>query len=82
MGELVTVRVSTSMMRIHELPEGLRVAWSESDAEQVLYVEGIFYKYLKEGWMAYSDSETGKQLILRFDPKLARIVLIPPIGGG
>ena len=82
MGELVSVKVSTALMRSHELPDGLRVTWEESAPEQVSYAEREFYRYVKEGWIAFSEDEEGKKQILRFDPKLARIVMIPPIGGG
>ncbi len=82
MGEIVSVRVSTAMMRSHELPGGLRVTWDEGSAEEVSRAEGEFYRYLREGWLAFIEGEDGKKQILRFDPKLPRIILIPPIGGG
>ena len=82
MGEIVTVTISTGMFRAHELPEGLRVSWSESDAEQVSYAEMFFSSYIKEGWIAYSEVGKEKRQIIRFDPKLTKIVLIPPMGGG
>jgi hypothetical protein len=63
-------------------PDGLKVICDESDAEQISHAESVFYKYLKEGWIAFNEDETGKKQILSFDPKLTRIVLIPPIGGG
>ncbi len=82
MGEIVTIRVSTALMRSHELPEGLKVTWVESDKEQISHAERVFYRYLKEGWIAFNEDEKGKKQILRFDPRLTRIVLLPPLGGG
>ena len=82
MGEIVTVTISTGMFRAHELPEGSRFSWSESDAEQVSYAEKFFNRYIKEGWLAYSEVEKEKRQIIHFDPKLNKIVLLPPIGGG
>ena len=82
MGELVTVTISTGMFRAHELPEGYKVTWSESDVEQVSNAAKIFNSYIKEGWIAYSEIEKEKRQILNFDPKLKKIVLLPPMGGG
>jgi hypothetical protein len=81
-GEIVAIKVSTALMRSHELPDGLKATWNESDAVQISHAEKVFYRYLKEGWIAFNEDETGKKQILSFDPKLTRIVLIPPIGGG
>jgi hypothetical protein len=82
MGEMVAVRISTALMRSHELPDGLKVTWIESDTEQVSHAERTFYSYIKEGWIAFKVDENEKKQILIFDPKLNRIVLIPPLGGG
>ena len=81
-GEIVVIRVLTALMRAHELPEGVRVTWNEADNQQVSNAEGIFYKYLKEGWIAFSEDVKERKQIFKFDPSLTRIVLIPPIGGG
>ena len=77
----MAITISTGMMRNHELPEGFKVAWVESDTEQVSYAEMVFNRYLNEGWIAFEDGKEKKQ-ILRFDPKLTKIILLPPIGGG
>ena len=82
MGELVTVTISTGMFRAHELPEGFRVSWSESNVEQVSHAEKVFNSYIKEGWIAYSEVGKEKIQILSFDPKLNKIILLPPMGGG
>ncbi len=82
MGEIVTITVSTGMFRTHELPEGSSVSWSESDAEQVSQAKEFFNTYIKEGWMAFSEVGKEKRQILSFDPKLNKIILLPPIGGG
>jgi len=81
-GEIIAVRISTTLMKSHELPEDLKVAWSESDAEQVSHAESVFNRYLEEGWLAFKEDDKGKKQILCFDPKITRIVLMPPIGGG
>ena len=82
MGEIVTIKVLTSLMRAHELPEGANFKWNPEDPEQVSQAERIFEDYLKEGWLAFSEEERGKRQIFKFDPHLERIVLMPPIGGG
>jgi len=50
--------------------------------EQVSNAERIFQNYLKEGWLAFGEGAKGKIQIFNFDPSLARIILMPPIGGG
>jgi hypothetical protein len=82
MGEIITVTISTGMFRAHELPEGLRVSWSEFDTEQVSHAEKVFKSYIKEGWIAFSEVGKEKRQIMRFDPKLNKIVMLPPLGGG
>jgi len=82
MGEFVTITISTGMFRAHELPEGFKVTWSESDTQQVSHAEKVFNSYIKEGWIAFSEVGKEKRQIIRFDPKLDKIVLLPPMGGG
>ena len=82
MGEMVSIKVLTALTRDYMLPEGAKVTWDEVDAEQVAQAEGMFNQYLKDGWMAFSDEPEGRRQIFKFDPKLKRIVLVPPLGGG
>ena len=82
MGEIISIKVSTALMKSYELPEGIKVTWKESDIEQISHAERVFYKYLKEGWIAYNEDGKGRKQIINFDPKLTKIILIPPIGGG
>jgi len=82
LGEMISIRVLTGLMRDYELPEGAKVTWDEADPEQVSQAEGIFQKYLQEGWMAFSESGKERRQIFKFDPSLARIILVPPLGGG
>ena len=82
MGEMISIKVLTALMRDYELPEGAKVTWDETDKEQVSHAERMFQKYLREGWMAFSESGKERKQIFTFDPSLARIVLVPPLGGG
>ena len=81
MGEMISIKVLTALMKDYELPEGTKVTWDEADAEQVSRAEEMFQKYLQEGWMAFSESGKERRQIFRFDPSLARIILVPPLGG-
>ena len=82
MGEMVSVRVLTGLMKDHQLPEGMNVTWDEMNEEQVSYAAGIFEEYLREGWMAFGEGGKGMKQIFKFDSSLAKIILIPPLGGG
>jgi len=82
MGELVAIKVLTTLTKDYELPEDVKVTWDEADAEQISRVEKIFQKYLHEGWMAFSEDDRGRKQIFKFDSGSARIILIPPLGGG
>jgi len=82
MGEMISIKVLTALMKDYELPEGAKVTWDEADMAQVSHAERIFQKYLKEGWMAFSESGRERKQIFAFDPSLARIILVPPLGGG
>ena len=82
MGEMISIKVLTALMKDYELPEGAKITWDKSDAAQVSHAEEVFRKYLREGWMAFSESGKERRQIFRFDPSLARIILVPPLGGG
>ncbi|MCJ7609272.1 hypothetical protein MUP00_06350 [Candidatus Bathyarchaeota archaeon] len=82
MGEMVSIRVLTGLMKDHSLPEGTRIVWQEDNEEQTSHARETFKEYLREGWMAFSESRDGRRQIFAFDPGLARIILVPPLGGG
>jgi hypothetical protein len=79
---MISIRVLTALMKDYELPEGAKVTWDETDEAQVSRAEEIFQKYLREGWMAFSEDGKGRRQIFRFDASLTRIILVPPLGGG
>jgi len=81
-GELIAIKVLTTLTKDYELPEDTKVTWDEVDAEQISRAEKIFQKYLQEGWMAFSEDGRGRKQIFKFDPSSARIILMPPLGGG
>lgn len=76
------IKVLTTLMKDYELPEGAKVTWDEADEAQISHAEAMFQKYLREGWMAFSESGRERKQIFTFDPRLARIILVPPLGGG
>jgi len=82
LGEMVSIRVLTGLMKDHALPEGTRIVWQEENEEQISHAREMFKEYLQEGWMAFSESSDGRKQIFAFDPRLARIILVPPLGGG
>lgn len=82
MGEMISIKVLTALMKDYELPEGAKVTWDEDNVEEVSRAAEMFQKYLKEGWMAFSESQRGRKQVFKFNPGLARIVLMPPLGGG
>jgi len=79
---MISIKVLTALMKDYELPEGAKVTWDEADMGEVSQAERIFQKYLKEGWMAFSESGRERKQIFSFDPSLVRIILVPPLGGG
>jgi hypothetical protein len=82
LGEMISIKVLTALMKDYELPEGAKVTWDEANVEEVSRAAEMFQKYLQEGWMAFSESQTGRKQVFNFNPGLARIVLMPPLGGG
>ena len=72
MGEFVTITISTGMFRAHELPEGIKVTWSESDTEQVSHAEKVFNSYIKEGWIAFSEVPSNWEICFCVLPILFR----------
>ena len=74
--------ILTSLMRDHDLKEGKRLAWNENNDEEISKSREMFERYLEDGWLAFSESKNGREQIFAFDSRLARIILMPPLGGG
>jgi len=69
-------------MTDHDLKEGKRLIWNENSDEEISNAKEMFQEYLQDGWLAFSESKKGREQIFSFDSKLARITLMPPLGGG
>lgn len=82
MGVMRTLKIMRQLLKEWTLPDELMVSWDIHNGEEIAIAERKFQLYLAEGWLAFSDDPTGKRQILKFDPNLERIVLIPPLGGG
>lgn len=82
MGELLAVKVATSLTDETELSGDLKVSWDKENPEEVSQAQQNFEKYVSEGWIAYSEEPEGRRRILVFNSDLDKIVLIPPLGGG
>jgi hypothetical protein len=82
LGELLAVRVATSLTDETGLPDDLKVSWDKNNLEEVSRARESFERYLAKGWIAFSEEPEGRKRILRFKPDLDKIVLIPPLGGG
>ncbi|UCD73361.1 MAG: hypothetical protein JSW01_01605 [Candidatus Bathyarchaeota archaeon] len=82
MGELLAVKVATSLTDETELSGDLKVCWDKDNPEEVYRAQKNFEKYLSKGWIAYSEEPEGRRRILVFNSDLDKIVLIPPLGGG
>ena len=76
------MKILTSLMRDHDLKEGKRLAWNENNDEEISNAEEMFERYIEDGWLAFSESKKGREHIFAFDSGLARIILMPPLGGG
>jgi len=79
---MTSIKVSTGLMNDHQLPEGFKIIWDNANPKQVSHAAKVFETYLQEGWMAFNDSEKGNIQIFKFDANLAKIILVPPLGGG
>lgn len=82
MGKMRTLKVMRQLLKEWTLPDEMTVQWHIDNSEEVTYAEKKFLQYLADGWMAFSDEPTGMRRIFKFDPKLEKIGLIPPLGGG
>jgi len=82
MGEMITLKIMRQLTKEWTLPDEMRVSWDVNNSQGVAYAEKKFLQYLADGWIAFSDNPKGRRQIFKFDPKLERIVLMPPLGGG
>ena len=82
MGEMVTVKILTSLTEEQTLPAHIRVTWRIGNRKEIKRAEKVFASYLADGWIAFSDEPEAKQQIFEFDPRCERIILMPPLGGG
>ena len=82
LGEMMTWAIMRHLTKEWTVPDDMRVIWDPENSEETLYAEQKFKEYKVQGWLAYSDEPTGRRHIFEFDPKLKRIILLPPLGGG
>jgi hypothetical protein len=82
MGKMVTLNIMRHTYKEFELPDEMEIAWDVNDSRQIAYAEEKFRDYLKDGWIACSEDNSGRVQIFDFNPDLETIVLLPPVGGG
>ena len=83
MGKMTTVNIMRQLLKEWTLPDEAEVTWDIDNKQEVTYAEEKFHEYLADGWIAFSDDrKEGRIQIFDFNPKLERIVLVPPLGGG
>lgn len=82
MGEMVAVRILTSLMEEQTLPDNIRVTWRRGNQKEIDRAKEVFTSYLIDGWLAFADEPTARQQIFEFNPRCERILLMPPLGGG
>ena len=82
MGKMMTVNIMRQLLKEWTLPDDMEVTWDVNNNQEVTYAEKKFREYLADGWIAFSDDHEGRIQIFNFNPKLERIVLMPPLGGG
>jgi len=83
MGKMMTLNIMRQTFKEWTLPDEAEVTWDVDNNQEVTYAEKKFREYLADGWIAYSDDhKEGRIQIFNFNPKLERIVLMSPLGGG
>ena len=82
MGKMMTLNIMRQTYKEWTLPDEAEISWDVSNNQEVTYAETKFREYLADGWIAYSDDHKGRIQIFDFNPKLERIVLMAPLGGG
>ena len=59
------------------------ITWEAMDTRKVETVAEIFQKYIEAGWLAYQITPEGHEIqIFKFNPAIAKIILVPLEGGG
>lgn len=82
MGQMETIRILTPLTKEWNLPDNLKISWDRNNVQQVSDAERVFKQYLDEGWMAFNEEAQGRKQIFKFDSRLHKIILSPPLGGG
>ena len=82
MGVMKTVKILRQLLDDWTLPDEMSVTWHVDNSREVAYAAAQFRAYLADGWLAFSEDRQGRRQIFTFNPKLERIVLLPPLGGG
>jgi len=82
MGKMMTVKIMRHLLKEWTLPDEMDVSWNVDNSQEVTYAENKFREYLADGWMAFSDEPKGRKQIFNFNPRIERIILMPPLGGG
>ena len=82
MGEMVAIRILTSLTEEQMLPAHIRITWRRGNQKEINLAEKVFTSYLADGWLAFSDEPKARLQIFEFDPRCERIILMPPLGGG
>ncbi len=82
MGEMVAVKILTSLTEEHTLSANIRITWRSGNKKEIDRAEKVFALYMADGWIAFSDEPKARHQIFEFDPRYERIILMPPLGGG
>jgi len=82
MGEIVAVKILTSLWEEQTLPDNIRVTWRRGNQKEIDQAKEVFASYLADGWLAFADEPTARQQIFEFNSRCERIILMPPLGGG
>jgi hypothetical protein len=82
MGEMTTLKIMRQLLKEWTESDEMMVSWNIDNRQEVAQAEQKFLQYLGDGWMAFSDEPKGRRQIFTFNPKLKKILLIPPLGGG
>ena len=82
MGEMFTLKIMRQLTKEWVQPDEMKVSWCVDNIHEVAYAEQKFNQYITDGWIAFSDTSKRRKQIFEFNPKLERIILMPPLGGG
>ena len=58
--------------------------WDKNSPDEIAVAEKTFNKLKKKGYLAYTVKRNGNKgdIIHEFDPKMEKIIMIPPVVGG